>query len=139
MNIFHTMSHAKNYAQRFVALSVFLLMNPLFAQTTVNTATVTKPAGLTLTCTNGPAGTGLSYSSVANTSCSAIDTNTLLAQPTITKSFAASTIGAGGTSVLTITVANSNTVALTGAAFTDTFPVAPGAMTATAGTASTSH
>ncbi len=54
---------------------------------------------------------------------------TVLAVPTVAKSFGAASIASGGTTSMTITLSNSNAVAITGAAFTDVFPVAPGAMT----------
>lgn len=46
----------------------------------------------------------------------------VLGGPTVTKSFSPSNIGKGQTSTLTITLSNPNSVAITGAAFTDTFP-----------------
>src|ERR1019366_7003001 len=44
----------------------------------------------------------------------------VLASPTIAKAFSPSTIQSGGTSVVTLTLTNSNASALTGGAFTDT-------------------
>ena len=46
----------------------------------------------------------------------------VLSPPTVTKAFAPASITPGGASRLTITLANSNGTALTGAAFTDTYP-----------------
>lgn len=46
----------------------------------------------------------------------------VLAAPTATKAFSPSTIGKNQTSVLTITLTNPNAVAITGAAFTDSYP-----------------
>jgi len=67
-----------------------------------------------------------------------------LVLPTISKSFSPATIAEGGTSLLTITLSNSNTVALTGASLTDTYPsgvvnaaVPNPATTCAGGTAST--
>jgi uncharacterized repeat protein (TIGR01451 family) len=54
---------------------------------------------------------------------------TVLARPTVAKSFGAAAIAVGGSTSLTVTVSNANAVPLTGLAFTDTFPVVPGAMT----------
>jgi len=48
----------------------------------------------------------------------------LLAAPTVIKSFGAATIGANGTSTLTITITNPNTAAISGLAFTDNYPSA---------------
>ncbi|GFE57585.1 DUF11 domain-containing protein [Geobacter sp. AOG1] len=45
-----------------------------------------------------------------------------LSPPTVTKAFLPSTIGKGQTSTLTITLTNANATAITGAAFTDTYP-----------------
>ncbi len=47
---------------------------------------------------------------------------TALAPPTVAKAFSPSSIAAGGTSTLTITLSNSNATALTAAAFNDTYP-----------------
>ena len=47
-----------------------------------------------------------------------------IAAPTLTKDFATPVIDAGGTSVMTITLSNSNGIPLTAAALTDTYPVA---------------
>jgi uncharacterized repeat protein (TIGR01451 family) len=66
---------------------------------------------------NGPGGT-------------ASATLTAILPPQIAKSFAPDPIVAGGTSTLTFTITNPNTdYALTGLAFTDTFPTSPGLMT----------
>jgi uncharacterized repeat protein (TIGR01451 family) len=45
-----------------------------------------------------------------------------LAAPSVSKAFAPSTVAAGATSRLTITLSNSNSTAIAGAAFTDTYP-----------------
>ncbi len=49
-------------------------------------------------------------------------TLSVLGAPTVAKAFSPSTIGKGQTSTLTITLANGNATAISGAAFTDTFP-----------------
>ena len=46
----------------------------------------------------------------------------MLTAPTATKTFSPSSIGINGSSVLTLTLSNSNTTAISGAAFTDTYP-----------------
>ncbi|MDT8453410.1 MAG: hypothetical protein RQ936_11875, partial [Gammaproteobacteria bacterium] len=51
-----------------------------------------------------------------------ITTLTVLAPPGVDKAFSPSTIGKGQTSTLTITLNNPNAMAITGAAFTDTYP-----------------
>ena len=46
----------------------------------------------------------------------------LLAAPTVVKSFSPNQVGIGGVSVMTVTLTNSNSTAITGAAFTDSYP-----------------
>ena len=48
--------------------------------------------------------------------------STTLTSPTVAKSFAPASIGVNNTSVLTVTLTNTNATALAGAAFTDTYP-----------------
>ncbi len=73
---------------------------------------------------------GLTVAGPASNGTSADASITVLATPTITKTFLASPIlPASGVSTLQIVLANSNPAALTSATFTDTFPIAPGAMT----------
>ncbi len=45
-----------------------------------------------------------------------------LLPPTVAKSFSPTSIATGGTSTLTVTLTNANATAITGAAFTDTYP-----------------
>ncbi len=52
-----------------------------------------------------------------------------LARPVIAKAFTPSTISAGAITSLSLTLSNSNSVTITGATFTDTFPNVPAAMT----------
>ncbi len=56
-------------------------------------------------------------------------TLSVLDNPTAAKAFGAAFLAPGGTTSLTLTFTNGNGAAVTGLAFTDTFPVAPGAMT----------
>ncbi|HYH08247.1 MAG TPA: DUF11 domain-containing protein [Thermoanaerobaculia bacterium] len=59
----------------------------------------------------------------------ATDTLTAILPPSIAKAFAPSPILANGVSTLTFTITNPNpALAISGVAFSDTFPVAPGAM-----------
>lgn len=68
--------------------------------------------------------TGAGPGAVSNTA-----TLVVLTPAPITKAFSQSPILAGGTSTLTFTITNPNALTpLTGVAFTDTFPTAPGAM-----------
>ncbi len=66
--------------------------------------------------------------------------STAFASPTVAKSFAPASIAVNDTSVLTITLSNTNATALTGAALTDTYPaglvntVTPGAASTCGGT-----
>ncbi len=53
---------------------------------------------------------------------SASDSDTLVAPPTVTKSFSPSVIAVGGTSTLTFTLANPNALAINGVAFVDVYP-----------------
>ncbi len=50
-------------------------------------------------------------------------------RPTAAKAFGAANVALGGATSLTLTFTNPNATPVTGLAFTDTFPVAPGAMT----------
>jgi uncharacterized repeat protein (TIGR01451 family) len=52
----------------------------------------------------------------------ASSTLTVMAPPTVSKAFSPAFIGLGGASTMTITLTNPNTTAITGAAFTDTYP-----------------
>ena len=71
----------------------------------------TVPVGA-LTSTNAP----------ANTAASNTATLTVLSRPGVTKQFSPNPIVVGQNSTLTITLTNTNAVAITGAAFTDTYP-----------------
>ncbi len=69
--------------------------------------------------TGGTAATiGVTEAMPAVTDLSSVNVN----RPTITKSFAPSSIATSDSSVLTITLGNTNPVPVTGAAFTDTYP-----------------
>ena len=58
----------------------------------------------------------------AGTIAGASATLTVLAHPTVAKAFAPNPTGINAPSVLTITLGNTNAVAVTGVAFTDTYP-----------------
>lgn len=92
----------------------------LITGTTIGLKVNTIPAGgLTVT---GPA--------AASNGSAATDDITVLAAPTITKSFLTNPIlPVTGITTLQIVLENGNSVALTGATFTDVFPTTPGAMT----------
>ncbi len=98
---------------------------------TITVAVTTGTAGTYNNTTSGAsgviAGTAIAAGPASNTA-----TLTVVQNLTAVKAFAPDPIGSGGTSVLTITMTNPNASALTGLAFTDTFPVAPGPMTVAA-------
>ncbi|QBB70704.1 DUF11 domain-containing protein [Pseudolysobacter antarcticus] len=58
----------------------------------------------------------------------------VIGPPTVAKSFNPTTIAVGGTSTLTIVVTNTNTIPITGAAFTDTLPANVTTLASTAAT-----
>ncbi|MBS0225474.1 MAG: DUF11 domain-containing protein, partial [Proteobacteria bacterium] len=127
------MVRAMHVGNRIVATGLLLLSAfAAQAQTTVsNAATVAPPSGGVIlnsgtSCTpaSAPAGTTVSFDSATNGgTCTAKDTDTVLVAPTVAKAFAPSTITAGGTSVLTITLNNNNATAATlSAALVDTLP-----------------
>jgi CSLREA domain-containing protein/uncharacterized repeat protein (TIGR01451 family) len=87
------------------------------------TVTVTITSSTPGTHTNTiPAG-GVTTANAGSSAAAASDALTVNAPPTVAKAFAPSSIAAGGTSVLTITLTNPNAAALTGAALTDSYPV----------------
>ena len=71
---------------------------------------------------NVPVGAVTSTNAPANAVASNTATLTVLSRPGVTKQFSPNPIVVGQNSTLTITLTNSNTVAITGAAFTDTYP-----------------
>lgn len=82
---------------------------------------------VTVTTTSASAGvyansTGLVSTSNAGTATAASATLTVMAPPTAALLFTPSSIGIGGVSQLKVTLSNPNTVAITGAAFTDSYP-----------------
>ncbi|MBA2492491.1 MAG: hypothetical protein H0V34_12615 [Gammaproteobacteria bacterium] len=97
-----------------------------------------RPANSTCTVTvNVTSATAGVYNNVSGAAAStsgggpsntAADTITFV-RPTIAKAFSPATISAGGVSTLTITLTNASDVNFTAAAFTDTFPTSPGALT----------
>jgi len=102
--------------------------------------TVTAP---TLGAYNNTTSTVTSNNSATGAAASATLTVALLAPPTVLKNFTPGQIGIGGSSLMTITLTNPNNTAITGAAFTDSYPsglvnaATPGAATScTAGTVS---
>ncbi|MDH4226694.1 MAG: DUF11 domain-containing protein [Deltaproteobacteria bacterium] len=84
--------------------------------------TVTVTSATTGSYTNTIAAGGVTTTNAGANAGAASATLTVLNHPTVTKAFAPILIGTGGTSLLTITLANSNVVNVTGAAFTDTYP-----------------
>jgi uncharacterized repeat protein (TIGR01451 family) len=91
---------------------------------------------LTVNVTSATPGTYLNVvpagglvTSVGNNAFPASATIDVLNRPTITKAFSPAIVSPNSTSVLTITLANTNGQTLTDASFIDTFPTVPGAMT----------
>ena len=88
-----------------------------FAQTQVaNTATVAPPTGITNTNASGACSAGL---------CASVDTDAVAAsRPLVAKSFSPTSVGVGGTSLLTITLTNTHalTSATLAAPLVDSFP-----------------
>lgn len=86
------------------------------ASCTVSVSVTSATAGLF----NNSSGT-VTSTNAANGAASAA-TLRINNRPTVTKSFSPASVGVGLPSTLTVTISNSNTVAITGAAFTDTYP-----------------
>ncbi|GEM_PF-1466482 len=84
------------------------------------TVTVTVQANGTVTNTI-PAG-GMTVSGPASNATPASASLTVNPAPIASKSFSPASIAKNGTSTLTVTVQNNNNVAMTGVAFTDTYP-----------------
>ena len=66
---------------------------------------------------------GAVVSTAGNSVTAASDTLTVLVPLTVTKAFAPSAVAVNGTSVMTVTLSNSNATAVAGASFTDTYPL----------------
>lgn len=87
------------------------------------TVTVNVTSATAGTYTNTTNAITVNGSTASPGGATASDVLTVLAHPTVAKAFSPSSISAGGTSTLTITLANSNASAnITGVAFTDTYP-----------------
>ena len=94
------------------------------------TATITGTSVGLKTNTIAVGGLTVTGPSASSNGTAATDSLTVLAVPTIAKSFLTSPILPGsGISTLRIVLSNSNPTALTSAAFSDVFPTSPGAMT----------
>lgn len=95
------------------------------------TVTLLVNAGAAGTYPNASSGVSTALTPVAGTGSNTA-TLTVLAAPTLGKTFSPTSITSGGTgtAVLTLTLANTNAVSasLSNPAFTDVFPVTPGAM-----------
>lgn len=108
---------------------------PANGSCTVSVTTTSASAGVYANST-GPVAT-----TNAGTGTAASATLTVMAPPTAALLFTPSTIGIGGVSQLKVTLSNPNSVAITGTAFTDSYPAsmvntasASGATTCTGGT-----
>ncbi len=114
-------------------------------QTSLSFTGLTIPAGSPGTCTvtvsvtstvsgaypNQSSGVTTNETQTAGTASPSVSLTVVSASPTISKVFAPNPIFGGGTSTLTFTLSNSNAVAVTlgNPAFSDVFPITPGAMT----------
>ncbi len=114
-------------------------------QTNLSFSGLTIPAGSPGTCTvtvvvtsllpgvypNQASGVLTNQTQTAGTASAVVNLTVLGNSPTITKSFSPDPIFGGGVSTLTFTLTNTNlvAVALANPAFTDVFPITPGAMT----------
>ena len=104
--------------------NILTISNPpiAFTQHSIDFTGLTSTTGSTtfrLTATganNDNSNSGLNYDDIAFTGCGTP------VQPTLTKAFSPNPIAVNGTSTLTFTLTNTNTVQLTGAKFTDTLP-----------------
>lgn len=75
-------------------------------------------AGIYANTTGGVSATAVTAGPVSNTA-----TLTVMDGPTVAKALSPSTIGKGQTATLTITLSNANAAAITGASFTDSYPL----------------
>lgn len=80
-------------------------VSPSAPASVTNTATISTAFGETTTANN-----------------TATDPTSIIAKPTVTKSFTPTVIASGSTSTMTLVVTNSAAIALTGVTFTDSFP-----------------
>ena len=87
------------------------------AVTLVVNVSPTAPANVTNT-----ANVSVAIGEAATANNTANDPTSIIAKPTIAKSFAPAVIANGGTSTMTLVVTNSAAIALTDVAFTDPFP-----------------
>ena len=116
MKLIEIFIRAKSLSRITLTLAGVLIAGQLFAQT--NTATVTRPAGLLLTCVPGPAGVGLSYATTGTnpnaTACSATDVDTKTTIIKTASPAAGSPVAVGGviTYTLTSTVTGGATTAV---------------------------
>jgi hypothetical protein len=102
--------------------SISLSAGSIATGTSTCTITVTVTSAVAAIYNNTSGSVSSTNSGTGNTASASL---TVLERPVITKNFAPDPIVMGSTSVLTITLANSNSGnAITGVAFTDTYPAA---------------
>ncbi len=109
-----------------ISLSFTAITIPASGSCTVTFSVTSTAIGTNANATSGVTTTLTPTAGAASNSATLMVT---YINPTITKAFAPTSIQSGGTSVVTLTLANTNTVGLTGGAFTDTLAN----MSATAG------
>src|SRR6185369_10459241 len=86
------------------------------------TVTVTVTSATAATYNNSIPIGGLATTNAGGNTVAASASLTVLGQLTVAKSFAPASIGTSQAAVLTVTLTNPNATAITGAAFTDTYP-----------------
>jgi uncharacterized repeat protein (TIGR01451 family) len=89
---------------------------------TVSVSVTATTLGLYTNTTSTVTSTNATTSATASASI----TVALLASPTVVKSFSPNQVGINGTSVLSVTLTNPNSTAITGASFTDSYPSVSG-------------
>ena len=105
---------------------------PANGNCTVSASITATALGLYTNTTSTVTSTNATTSATA----SAGITVALLASPTVVKSFAPNQIGINGTSVLSVTLTNPNSTAISGASFTDNYPSVSGTFLVNTGTPS---
>ena len=86
------------------------------------TVTVSVTSSLAGSYPNTIAAGAVTSTNAGSNTAAASATLTVLARPVVAKAFSPNSIATGATSTLTITLSNSNATAITGAAFTDSYP-----------------
>ena len=108
---------APNFANGATSLNFSGVNIPASSSCTVTVLITSSVVGTQPNATNGVTTATLPQGPGSNT-----DNLVVIGKPTIAKAFAPATIPTGDTSTITFTITNPNSIALTGASFTDTYP-----------------